>query len=515
MVATSQPLAVEAGRDAFKRGGNAVDAALAAAITLVVVEPTNNGLGSDAFALVDHGGELSALNASGKAPAAMTAERYRGMPSMPSFGWESVTVPGAVSGWVALSERFGRLPFGDLFEHAIRHAREGFAVSPVVARQWQLTVGLYTQFAGFADMFLPGGKAPEAGQTVAFGELAESLQEVASTRGESLYRGRLARAIAADSERACGPMIEADLAAHRAEWVEPLGLEVCGVRLHELPPNSQGLAALSALGILENTRVRELEPDSGLWLHLQIEAMKLAFADTYRYLADPSAMELPAERLLDRDYLAERAACIDLERAGEPTFGLPGVGDTVYVCAADQDGTMVSFIQSNFFGFGSGVVVPGTGISLQNRASGFCLDAGHPNCVAGGRRPLHTNMPALVTDGAEADLAFGVMGAEMQPQGHVQMMLRVYAHGQSLQEAAVAPRWRWQGGRTVALEPGFSPGVRAGLERRGHRLQDLDPLLAGGAQLIRRVRGGYEGASEPRKDGMAAGCARSRAQVTV
>ncbi len=490
----------------LRRGGNAVDAALAAAIALVVVEPINNGLGSDAFAMVWDGRELVGLNASGQSPAGMKRERYAGQVVMPGLGWESVTVPGAVSGWVALSRRFGLLPFEALFEPAIAYARDGFVVTPVVALQWQLTAGLFTQMSEFKRVFLPQGRAPEAGERIAFPDLACSLEEVARTGGESFYRGTLAERMVADARASGGSLSSSDLEEQEALWVTPLALDCFGMRLFELPPNSQGIAALLAAGIAERAGFRDFDPDDPRAVHRGIEAMKLAFADTYRYVADPEAMETSAERLLADDYLDLRASLIDPEQAGAPGHGLPRGGDTVYLAAADADGMMVSFIQTNFFGFGSGVVVPGTGISLQNRASGFSLDPAHPNCVAPRKRPFHTNMPGFVckADGSP-DMTFGVMGAEMQPQGHLQMMARVYGQGLDPQAAAAAPRWRWEADRRVSLEASFEPAVVHELRRRGHEIGELHPLLAGGAQLIRRAEGGYIGGSEPRKDGMALG----------
>ncbi|MFT4570581.1 MAG: gamma-glutamyltranspeptidase/glutathione hydrolase [Hyphomicrobiaceae bacterium] len=506
VVATSQPLAVNAGVDVLRLGGNAADAAVATAIALVVVEPTNNGVGSDSFAMVWDGTEVVGLNASGRSPAAMTYERYAGQDRMPGFGWESVTVPGAVSGWVATSKRFGRLPFAELFKAAIAYARDGFPVSPVVASQWELTCGLYADYPEFAAAFLPNGRPPKAGEVFRNVALADSLEEIACTVGESFYRGDLARRIVENSTAAGGPLELSDLADHEPNWVQPLAIDTHGVRLLELPPNSQGIAALIALGILENTRFSTLHPDDPDAIHLAIEALKLGFADTHRYAADPAAMEFSPERLLEPDYLALRSGLIDPQRASEPTYGVPRGGDTVYLCAADADGMMVSFIQTNFFGFGSGIVVPGTGISLQNRASGFSLDRGHPNCVAPRKRPFHTNMPGMVlgSDG-KPDMVFGVMGAEMQPQGHLQMMARVYGQGLDPQAAAAAGRWRWEHGRTVSIEEGFASNVRDALKRKGHVLQPLHPLLAGGAQLIRRTADGYIAGSEPRKDGKAAG----------
>jgi len=503
VVATSQPLAAQAGLRTLAAGGNAVDAALAAAIALTVVEPTNNGLGSDAFALIWDGNELAGLNASGRAPAAMTPDRYAGEEFMPGTGWGSVTIPGAVSAWRELSQRYGRVPFADLFEPAIRYARRGFLVSPVVALQWAFTAGLYAAHPEFGRVFLPAGRPPKPGESFVNPDLAASLERVAETGGEAFYRGDLAAAMAAHARATGGLLTEEDLAAHRADWVEPIAAEFAGVHLHEIPPNGQGLAALMALGILARTDVLEHAVDSPASLHLQVEAMKLALADVHRHVGDPASMEVAVDVLLAPEYLAGRAAEIDRDRAGEPRFGESAGGDTVYLCTADSEGMMVSFIQSNFLGFGSGIVVPGTGISLQNRASGFTLEEGHPNRVGPGKRPFHTIIPGFVTRSGQPVMAFGVMGGPMQPQGHVQMMLRIFGHGQNPQAAADAPRWQVCGGRDLALEPGATGEAIAGLRARGHRFRDLSPLLFGGAQLVYRLENGYVAGSDRRKDGQA------------
>ncbi len=508
VVATSQPLAAQAGLAMLGAGGNAVDAALAAAVALTVVEPTSNGLGSDAFALVWDGRKLHGLNASGRAPAAWTRERFKHCEAMPMTGWDAVTVPGAVSAWAALSSRFGRLPFERLFEPAVRYARDGYPVSPVIAGGWAAQApGLGERFPDFAAAFLPGGRPPRAGERFRLPEMARTLEEIAATKGESFYRGSLAGRIAAASRQAGGAMTADDLGAHAAEWVEPVSVEYRGWRLHEIPPNGQGIAALSALGILGELPLGEHPADSADSLHLQIEAMKLAFADAHRHVTEPGHMRVAPDEMLDAGYLAERARLIDPRRACEPEPGLLAHDDTVYLTAADESGMMVSFIQSNFHGFGSGIVVPGTGISMQNRAVGFSLDPKHPNCVAGGKRPYHTIIPGFVTREGRPVMSFGVMGGPMQPQGHLQMMVRLADYAQNPQAAADAPRWRVDGGLDVSVEPGFAPGVLEELRRRGHRLKtDRPPSAFGGAQLVWRLAGGgYCAGSDPRKDGHAVG----------
>jgi len=505
VVATSQPLAAQAGLAMLARGGNAVDAALATAIALTVVEPTNNGLGSDAFAIVACNGALHGLNASGRAPAAMTLDRMRGQQRMPALGWDSVTVPGAVSAWVQLSQRFGRLPFEALFEPAIRYARDGYLVSPVVAEQWALVADLFRSFPEFARVFLPLGRPPHAGERFVLPDLAASLEQIARTRGEAFYRGALAQAVAAHAAECGAALTAADLDEHRADWVDPIDAAFSNVRVHEIPPNGQGIAALMALKLLAHTPVLEHAPDTAPWLHFQIEAMKLALADVQRLVGDPAAMPVTAAELLDDEYLAARARKIDARRALPLAPGPLAQGDTVYLCAADAGGTMVSYIQSNYFSFGSGIVVPGTGISLQNRGSGFNLELGHANCVGPRKRPFHTIIPGFVTRDGMAEMAFGVMGGPMQPQGHVQMVLRVFAHGQNPQAAADAPRWQVTEDGAVLIEEAAGERTIAALAELGHHVAVGATWMFGGAQLIQRMNGGYVAATEPRKDGQAVG----------
>jgi gamma-glutamyltranspeptidase/glutathione hydrolase len=527
VVATSQPLAAQAGLRMMLAGGNAVDAALATAIALTVVEPTSNGLGSDAFAIVWDGEKLHGLNASGRSPAAWTPGHFAKYRAMPVRGWDTVTVPGAVSAWVTLSAKFGKLPFAKLFEPAIDYARNGFPVSPVVAAGWAASEKVFADADDWKRDFRLGGRAPSAGETWRFEAQARSLERIAETQGEAFYRGDLARKVAAHAKATGGVMTADDLAEHKCDWVEPISVDYRGLTVHEIPPNGQGVAALMALGILERIPLAEFPVDSADSLHLQIEAMKLAFADAHRYVADPEAMELAPGALLDADYLAKRARLIDVKRAKRPRFGVPREGGTVYLCAADASGMMVSFIQSNYNGFGSGIVVPGTGISLQNRGLGFVLTEGHPNRVGPRKRPYHTIIPAFVTrekgvrpllplgpEGAAHKrgltpfslMAFGVMGGPMQPQGHVQMMVRVADYRQNPQAAADAPRWRVTSGLEVVLEDGFDRRVVSALRRRGHAVVVSPPCpLSGGAQLIWKLADGYLAASDPRKDGQAVG----------
>ncbi len=509
VVATSQPLASQAGLSMLQRGGTAADAAIAAAITLTVVEPTMNGIGSDAFAVVWDGRKLHGLNGSGRSPAAWHFEHFTGYESMPQLGWGSVTVPGAVSTWVEISRRFGRLPFEALFEPALGYASDGFLVTPMTARLWNNAAQVYKDFPEFIHTFLPDGRAPGAGENFVCPSQAETLQRIAETRGEAFYEGDLAERIISHAKATGGLMSRQDLAAHRADWVEPLSIGYRGVQLHEIPPNGQGIAALLMLGILEHWNMQEYPADSPDSLHLQIEAMKLAFADTYRYVSDPSSMDIDFRRLLEPAYLSERARLVSLRRAREVRHGVPApAGETVYLTAADSQGMMVSFIQSNYMGFGSGIVIPGTGISLQNRGAGFVLKRNHPNAVAGVKRPFHTIVPAFVTRGKEALMSFGVMGGPMQPQGHGQLMIRIFDYHQNPQAACDAPRWQVLRNGEVAFEPGFRPAVLEELRRRGHEIRTEENSRLGGfggAQVICRLTDGYCGASDPRKDGQAVG----------
>jgi len=507
LVSTSQPLAAQAGLRMLLKGGNAVDAAIAAAMALTVVEPSGNGLGSDGFAIVWDGTQLHGLNGSGRAPMAWTPDRFKDCKAMPERGWDAVTVPGAVSTWVALSKRFGKLPFATLAEPAITYAREGFCVTPAIAELWRRAALLFADQEGFVGHFLPHGRAPKAGELFRSDAHARSLELIAETQGEAFYRGVLAEKIASYAKATGGALTLEDLGAHQADFVETIGQKFAGAKVHELPPNGQGIAALVALGILEALGVGEAPVDSVATLHFSIEAMKLALADVVHYVGDPATMRIAASDLLDPAYLAARAKLIDRSKAGDPGHGAPQRGGTVYLSAADQSGMMVSYIQSNYMGFGSGIVVPGTGISFQNRGRGFSLVPGHANEVGPGKRPFHTIIPGFATDMAGAPLmSFGVMGGMMQSQGHVQMVLRVLLYGQNPQAAADAPRWRVTSGRSVAVEPSLGMATIDGLRALGHDIvvEPPDAVFGfGGAQLILKGDDGYIAGSDPRKDGQA------------
>ena len=511
VVSTSQPLATQAGMSMLQQGGNAVDAAIAAAITLTVVEPTSNGIGSDGFSLVWDGGKLHGLNASGRSPATWTPEyittKYPALKTMPVRGIDSVTIPGAVSQWVALSEKFGKLPFASLFAPAIGYARNGHLIAPITAHSWARQAEMINE-PDFQREFVRGGTAPSAGTQWKFADQANTLEDIASTKGESFYRGRLAEKMVAHSRALGGVHSKEDFATHSADWVAPISVDYRDVRLHEIPPNGQGLAALICLGILQHFDLAKYPVDSVESVHLQLEAMKLAFADAYRYIADADAMDISVEQLLDTDYLKSRAALIDMSHAGAPSFGIPTQGGTIYLTTADEGGMMVSLIQSNYMGFGSGVVVPDTGISLQNRGHGFVLQSGHPNCVAPQKRPYQTIIPAFLsgTDGAPL-MSFGVMGGHMQPQGHVQMVTRIRDYAQNPQTASDAPRWIVNADGTIGLEEALAASIGDALAALGHRLATAEAVnfAFGGAQLIWRAAGGYIAGSDHRKDGHAAG----------
>ena len=512
VVATSEPLAAQAGLSMLQAGGNAVDAALAAAIALTVVEPTSNGIGSDAFALVWDGGTLHGLNGSGRAPRTHTRELFtsQGHASVPAAGWLPVTVPGAPAAWRDLHERFGRLPFDRLFEPATYYAEHGYPVAPVTASAWAASESIYRQsrtgpeFRGWYETFAPTGRAPAPGDMWSSPGHAQTLRAIASSKATAFYSGELAAAIAGFARETGGFLTADDLAAHTSEWVEPIGTRYRGYDVWEIPPNGQGIAALIALNLIEGFDLGERERDEAY--HLQLECMKLAFADAHRYVADMQHAAVPVAGLLSKEYATQRRKLVG-ERAAQPAPGEPERGGTVYLCAADADGMMVSYIQSNYQGFGSGVVVPGTGIALQNRGAGFRLEADHPNVVAPGKRPYHTIIPAFMTEGGRAVGPFGVMGGHFQPQGHVQVVLNQVDFGLNPQAALDAPRWQWLSGLDAELESAAPAAVEEGLRARGHSVRRVAGATSGPkGQIIRRLPGGgYIAGSEPRADGCAVG----------
>lgn len=501
-VATSQPLAAQAGLAALAAGGNAVDAALATAVTLTAVEPTMNGLGGDLFALVHDGERLHGLNSSGRAAAAWRPDRLAGLEKMPHTGWDTVTVPGQVRGWEALHRQFGRLPWADLFDVAIRYASDGFLVPHVVALHWQMQADWFRHVPGFAEAYLPFGRAPEPGARFRNPDLAASLRCLAESGADAFYRGALAERIAAFAQQTGGPLTVSDLEAHAAEWVEPISVDFAGASVHELPPNGQGLTALIALALIET-----LGPgrNPATALHVEIEATRLAREITDRIVGDPQAMTADPAAFLDANEISRLAATICPDRAGpKRPAALAGWG-TVYLCAADSDGMMVSLIQSNYRGFGSGLVVPGTGISLHNRGSCFVLERGHPNAAAAGKRPLNTIIPGFITREGRPLAAFGVMGGGMQPQGHVQIATRLLARGENVQAAIDGPRWRIADDGALLVEEDFPETLASDLGRRGHDVvrRPRWDYQFGAAQIILRRDDGYEAATETRRDGCA------------
>jgi len=513
VVATSHPLAAHAGLRMMLQGGNAVDAAIATAAVMTIVEPVSNGLGSDAFCILWDGRQLHGLNASGPAPAAWTPAYFKtrygaDATTPPKRGWDSVTVPGAVASWVALSERFGKLPFEDLLVPAIEVAERGYAMPVVVQQKWAAPVAELAPQPGFAEAFLPRGRAPEVGERFEFAAAARSLRLIAQTRGEAFYRGEIAAALAAHARAHGAAMTEADLAAMQPEWVAPLAQDYRGFSLHEIPPNGQGIAAQMALGMLRHFDMAALPVDGVASQHLQIEAMKLAFADIYHHVSDPRTMRVTTAQMLADDYLAARAKRIDPKRAQHFSAGNPAKGGTIYLSAADESGMMVSFIQSNYMGFGSGVVVPGYGVSLQNRGHGFSLDAASPNVVAPGKRPFHTIIPAFLSKDGQPQMSFGVMGGNMQAQGHVQIV----DHRQNPQAACDAPRWRFNAGLEINVERTMDRATVQGLADLGHRIEVINDSYQdfGAGQFIWRLGEpaveGYAAASDPRRDGQAAVC---------
>ena len=521
VVATSQPLAAQAGLRVLQEGGNAVDAAIAAAAVLTMTEPCSNGLGSDNFAIVwdPESGRLYGMNSSGTAPAAWTPQyfqrKYR-EPHIPLRGWDSVTVPGAVAGWALLHGKFGKRTFADILAPAIDYAERGFAVSPMVQDKWVRATPLCRALPGFAEHFLPNGRPPAVGEHFVLGGAARTLKLIADTRGEAFYRGEIPDAIERFAQTTGGAITAADLSGYwdfvqSHGWVDTISTPFHGHDVHQIPPNGQGIAALSCLGMLRHTELAGYVTDSADWHHVMIEAMKLAFADTYAYVGDPRSMTVTSAEMLNDAYLAQRAKLIDMQRAAAPAAGKPPLGGTIYLSAADASGMMVSFIQSNYMGFGSGVVVPGYGISLQSRGAGFSLDAASPNCVAPGKRPFHTIIPAFLMKDGAPQMSFGLMGGNMQPQGHVQTLARMLISGQQPQAACDAPRWKVMAGLDIEVESAMPSRVSDELRARGHRITRADDTYMdfGSAQFIWRLGDpavdGYVAASDSRRDGLAAG----------
>ncbi|MBP2660195.1 MAG: Gamma-glutamyltransferase [Firmicutes bacterium] len=507
MVATSQHLAAQSGLDILKVGGNAIDAAIAAAACLTVVEPTSNGIGGDAFALVWVNGNLYGLNSSGPSPQSISldAVRRQGFKEMPQYGFTPVTVPGVPAAWAELSARFGRIPLSEVLKPAISYAQAGYPVSPIVSKYWEIAFKKFSEFlkgkefASWFTTFAPLGRAPYAGEIVQLLDHAATLQEIGDTKGESFYRGSLAEKIGEFSRSFGGYLQADDLAAYKAEWVQPIKVAYRGYEAWEIPPNGHGLVALMALNILNGLQLKGQNPIDAY--HKQIEAIKIAFADGQKYITDPKNMTVKVSDLLSEGYGLERRKLIG-DVAILPEAGRPDSGGTVYLATADKEGNMVSYIQSNYMGFGSGLVVPGTGISLHNRGKQFSLDPFHVNRLEAGKKPYHTIIPGFLTKDNKALGPFGVMGAFMQPQGHVQLLVNMIDYKLNPQAALDAPRWQWKEGKSIDLEPGFPMYMAEALLQKGHIVNlSLETGSFGRGQvIIRQENGTFAGGTEGRAD---------------
>lgn len=511
MVCVGNPTSASAGLQVLLSGGNAVDAAVAVATCQPVAEPTGNGLGSDCFALIWYQGKLYGINGSGPAPmtASIKALKERGFTKIPSYGVEPINVPGAVATWMAVHKRFGRLSLDKVMAPAISYAENGFPVSPNISRLWEEAAGIYgkykdrEEFRGWFATFMPEGHWLRPGEIFKNPDLAKSLRLIAATYGEAFYKGELADAIDAFMRKYNGFLRKSDLEAYAPEWVEPLKVNYRGIDVWELPPNGHGITVLMALNILKGFEFTAR--DTAETMHRQIEAMKLAFTDTKEYVAEPAYMKVTAEELLSERYAADRRALIG-EKALNPVVGNPHYSSTVYFCTADGEGNMVSMIQSNYRGFGSGIVIPGTSISFNDRAENFSFHEDHPNALAGGKRSYHTIIPAFLTKDGEALAAFGIMGGFMQPQAHVQVVMNLVDFALNPQQALDAPRWQWVGGRTVEVEQDTPNHIVLQLVRMGHKIVvQPDPYHMGRGQIILRdSHGSLLGATEKRTDGQIA-----------
>lgn len=526
MVAAAQPLAVQIGLDVLRQGGSAVDAAIATNVALSLMEPTSCGLGGDLFAILwdPKSKKVVGLNASGRAPRALTVDKVKPAPdgTIPLYSPFSWTVPGAVDGWFELHARYGRLPMKKILEATIRAAEEGFPVSPVIAGYWENAPKRFGQAPGFAEVFLPGGRPPRAGELFKNPALARTLRTLSQRGRDAFYKGSIAASLVKFSTAQGGFFSAEDFASHRSTWDEPISTDFHGYTVHELPPPGQGLAALQLLNLLERFDLKAMGRASPDFWHVMAEAKKLVFADRARYYADPAFAKVPVAELLSKEYAKKRAAQIDLARAatadspGDPAE--LGGTDTTYLSTADSSGMMVSLIQSNYTGFGSGYTVPELGFGIHSRGGLFSLKDGHPNRLEPGKRPFHTIIPALVTKDGAPLLVFGVMGGDMQPQGHAQVLVNLLLLGADLQQAGDAPRFYHSGsteptgvamkeGGVLHLEPEVPKAIADELKKRGHRIEPAATSAYGGYQAIWRdpATGIYAGATERRKDGCAMG----------
>ncbi|MCJ1907578.1 gamma-glutamyltransferase family protein [Planococcus ruber] len=509
MVATSQPLAAQAGIEIMHNGGNAIDAAIAAAAALTVVEPTSNGIGGDAFALVWVKDKLHGLNSSGPSPKNISPEAVKalGFTKMPVHGVVPITVPGAPAAWAELSRKFGKLPLSEVLKPAIRYAEEGYPLTPILGKYWKLAYDKFKasftteEYQAWFDTFAPNGKAPEIGEVWTSPGHAATLREIGETDARSFYEGPLAKKITDYVQQHKGFLAAEDLAAFKPEWVDPVSVNYRGYDVWEIPPNGQGMVALMALNIFKN--LGEPKWQDAKTYHKQIEAMKLAFTDGKEFITEPEEMPVSVEHLLSEEYAAKRAETIG-ENASLPVpYELPK-GGTVYLSAADEEGNMISYIQSNYMGFGSGIVVPDTGISLQNRGADFSLEEEHSNVLKGGKRTYHTIIPGFLTKNGKAVGPFGVMGGYMQPQGHFQVVTNTIDYLLNPQAALDVPRWQWIEGKTVLVEPEFPNYLAQALTRKGHQIQaSTDGGAFGRGQIIWRnpETGVLSGGTEARTDG--------------
>ena len=525
MAATSHPLATQIALETMKKGGNAIDAAIAANAALGLMEPTGNGIGGDLYAIVwdAENGKLHGLNASGRSPKTLTLDYFReqGLEKIPAYGPLPVSVPGTVDGWFELHGRFGTLPMSEILAPTITYARKGHPVHETIAHYWARSVDRLSKYPGFREQMTIDGRAPRIGELWRNPNLANTLERIAREGREVFYRGEIARVIGDYMQANGGFLSYEDLADHRSEWVEPVSVNYRGYDVWELPPNGQGIAALQILNILEQFDVAQMGFGSADHVHLFLEAKKLAFEDRARFYADPAYMDVSVARLLSDEYARERAALIDMDRAARAyPHGDPEVlreGDTIYLTTADANGNMVSLIQSNYRGMGSGMTPPGLGFVLQDRGELFSLEEGHPNAYAPGKLPFHTIIPAFITRDGEPFISFGLMGGGMQPQGHAQIVMNLVDFGMGLQEAGDAPRIHHTGsseptgtsmenGGIVNLETGFDYAVIRELMARGHRIQYARGPYGGYQAIMKHPEyGTYLGASESRKDGHAAG----------
>ncbi|MFU2418851.1 gamma-glutamyltransferase family protein [Peptacetobacter sp. AB800] len=528
-VATSNPQAAQAGLDILRKGGNAVDAAVATAAALAVTEPTSNGIGGDAYSLVwiESEKKLYGLNSSGFAPELMTKEAYKGLEKMPRHGFGAITVPGIPAAWAELNKKFGKLSLYECLKPAIDYAREGYIVYPNVAKLWEESFEDYSNYLKeleklpkdrvkkdveaelvdkellkeWFDTFTIDGKVPQAGDIFKCEEQAKTLEEIANTGAESFYRGRIAELIDEHSRKFGGMIRKSDLEKYYPQWVEPISTNYKGYDICEIPPNGHGITVLIALNILKELELDE-EKETVDNIHKMIECMKLAFADSKKYVTDPKKMTVSVDAMLNQEYAKRRSELIG-EKAVFPEAGEPFCGGTVYMCTADKDGNMVSHIQSNYMNFGSGVVIPGTGIALHNRGNNFSLDENHDNIVEPFKKPYHTIIPGFIKQDGEAVGAFGVMGAFMQPQGQFQAVTNLIDFAMNPQEALDAPRWQWIDGMKIEVEDDMKAGIAEGLKEKGHDVKVVsDKINMGRGQIIlKNEKGGYICGTEKRCDG--------------